>query len=344
MLTFSMLPLKRFVLLLCLVCCHVHGEAPGKNPQKGLTLQAAKDRRAPRLQGGRWVDGLKNGAASGLATVCAKSALQPFDAMKTLQMNSVEPLSLGAAASELWARGAFYNGLAITLVGSVPSTYVYFSVYQFIKSHLTSRWGVSRDSSSDFRWRCAVVLCAAGIGNFIASFLRPPYEMVKQRLQTGLDASAFAAIAHVYGEHGLAGFWRGLCAQMARDIPYAMATLLTYEVARAVYRTSSLRGRPTKEQATDLGPLENAFLGAVAGSVGSIVTNPMDVMMTRVNLGKNAAGLDGLIATGREILAGEGPGAFFKGCGPRLAHKAPANAVFFLTYEFFRALLGVKGP
>jgi hypothetical protein len=34
--------------------------------------------------------------------------------------------------------------------------------------------------------------------------------------------------------------------------------------------------------------------------------------------------------------------AFWKGCAPRLLQKMPANAVFFLSYEFFRALLRVE--
>lgn len=39
------------------------------------------------------------------------------------------------------------------------------------------------DSGANFRGYCAAVLAAAGCGNFLASFLRPPYEIVKQRLQ-----------------------------------------------------------------------------------------------------------------------------------------------------------------
>lgn len=33
--------------------------------------------------------------------------------------------------------------------------------------------------------------------------------------------------------------------------------------------------------------------------------------------------------------------AFMKGAAPRLLHKIPANAFFFVAYEFFRTVLGV---
>ena len=84
----------------------------------------------------QFLEGLKNGCASGLATVCAKTALQPFDALKTVQQGSAGSLSVAAAFAEMLKRGgpgALYSGLFVSLVGSVPSVFVYFGVYQFLK-------------------------------------------------------------------------------------------------------------------------------------------------------------------------------------------------------------------
>ena len=44
----------------------------------------------------------------------------------------------------------------------------------------------------------------------------------------------------------------------------------------------------------------------------------------------------------RQILKEEGVMAFFSGVSSRLMHKIPANGVFFLFYELFRGVLGVK--
>jgi len=97
---------------------------------------------------------------------------------------------------------------------------------------------------------------------------------------------------------------------------------------------------------------ENALVGALAGGVGSLVSNPMDVVMTRINLSEAAGGAVSSVSSSAALgvwgtlcsiaLGEEGPTALFKGAAPRLAHKMPANAIFFLCYEFFRRVLRVQ--
>lgn len=76
--------------------------------------------------------------------------------------------------------------------------------------------------------------------------------------------------------------------QWARDIPYAMVTLLVYEtLQKAAARrkdsgdaesgSGSSRGKGAKAN-----PLENMVIGAIAGGMGSLVTNPMDMIKTRM--------------------------------------------------------------
>ena len=42
-----------------------------------------------------------------------------------------------------------------------------------------------------------------------------------------------------------------------------------------------------------------------------------------------------------DIAKKEGLGTFFVGTIPRLAHKIPANGIFFLCYELFKTMLDV---
>lgn len=87
---------------------------------------------------------------------------------------------------------------------------------------------------------------------------------------------------------GLLGFFGkgGLKMQWARDIPYAMVTLLVYEtLQKAAARrkrpgeSGSGSGSPREAKAN---PLENMVIGAIAGGMGSLVTNPMDMIKTRM--------------------------------------------------------------
>lgn len=65
--------------------------------------------------------------------------------------------------------------------------------------------------------------------------------------------------------------------QWARDIPYAMVTLLVYETLQ---KAAARRRGP--DGAKKASPIENMIIGAVAGGMGSLVTNPMDMIKTRM--------------------------------------------------------------
>lgn len=79
---------------------------------------------------------------------------------------------------------------------------------------------------------------------------------------------------------GLKGFFGkgGLKTQWARDIPYAMITLLIYET---IQNAAARRREPGPKQKKG-SALENMVIGAVAGGMGSLATNPMDMIKTRM--------------------------------------------------------------
>ena len=82
--------------------------------------------------------------------------------------------------------------------------------------------------------------------------------------------------------------------------------------------------------------------GAIAGGIGSYVTNPLDVLKTRLQT--DSSKYHGSIITCATDTWQEGGGmAFLRGSVPRLLHKVPANGAFFLFYEFFRRVLHVDG-
>jgi Mitochondrial carrier protein len=128
------------------------------------------------------------------------------------------------------------------------------------------------------------------------------------------------------GVRGLLGNGR-LASQMLRDVPYAIATLLSYEILQG-YVSKKFKGKKVKD----------ALCGALAGGFGAFVTTPFDLIKTRMMMGGEYTSI--LNAVGR-ISKEEGLSAFMIGMGPRLMHKIPANGVFFLFYETFKSLLGV---
>lgn len=283
------------------------------------------------------IEGLKNGCASGLAAACAKLLLQPFDTVKTLQQANKGSLGMMEAARDLVARRgvrSLYTGLGVTLVGSIPAVSIYFGVYQAVKKALLQALPPT------LGWTLLGVAASAGVGNTVASFFRVPYEVVKQRLQAGMYSSTGEALRTMYRtEGGLGAFFgsSGVASQIMRDVPYAIVTLLTYESLRRA-RAAARRKAGGGEAST---PFEDSMMGAFAGGVGSLISNPMDVIKTRV---MTQPGLYPTVWSAvTKLWAEEGAAAFFKGTAPRLLHKVPANAIFFATYEIFRGLLRVQG-
>ncbi|KAL3909033.1 MAG: hypothetical protein SGPRY_009568, partial [Prymnesium sp.] len=147
------------------------------------------------------MEGLKNGCASGLATICCKALLQPFDTLKTVQQASTLKLGLldtvKGVVSERGVAG-LYRGLPIALVGSVPAMSTYWAAYHTFR-------GVFNEMAHDMPKLCIVALSSA-MANSVASVLRVPCEVIKQQVQTGLYQSAQEAI-RALSASGISGFF-----------------------------------------------------------------------------------------------------------------------------------------
>lgn len=284
-----------------------------------------------------WISGFKNSLASGLAAGCSKLLLAPFDTIKTIQQAALvsgkAPLSLSKAAQEILKRPngflEFYAGVGVAVVGSMPSVGLYFGIYSFCKKTF-QQW----DHENYGQRQTLYIALSAGIGNTIASASRVPYEVVKQKLQT----QAYANMADAMSDLTLKTLFPtgGIASQMLRDIPYAIVTLLTYEHLRSVWKTrAEARFPKVPSKSWDL------VVGGVSGGFGSYVTNPMDVIKTRLQT--NSQLYSGSIRTCAKLTLEEGgPAAFLRGSAARLIHKVPANAFFFFFYEFFRGVLRVN--
>ena len=166
----------------------------------------------------------------------------------------------------------------------------------------------------------------------MASFTRVPFEVVKQELQVGTHPSTWAALSSMARAGGVRAFFPtgGISIQMVRDIPYAIFTLLAYE---------SLRDHWVTRSANPSAPWRDMTAGALAGGWGSYLTNPMDVVKTRIQTdGELYRG--SVVRCARMTFEEGGARAFLRGSVPRLMHKVPANGAFFICYEFFRRVLG----
>lgn len=218
------------------------------------------------------LEGLRSGMASGMAAACAKTLLQPLDAIKTLQQfqqtqsSSQKALSTFEAASILMKKPGgianFYAGLGVSVLGSIPGVAIYFGVYQFAKQRFREQteWGQEHP-------RVAIALAAA-LGNSVASATRVPYETLKQKLQMGTYESFSVMVRAVLANPMEALFPKGgILIQTIRDVPYAIATLLVYESLQEAVRKRTGTTTPKLKKQWDF------IIGGVSGGIGSWVTS-----------------------------------------------------------------------
>ena len=88
--------------------------------------------------------------------------------------------------------------------------------------------------------------------------------------------------------------------------------------------------------------LRDMIAGATAGGIGNYLTNPFDVIKTRLQTTDVAgAALYGGSSTkfAMSVLDEGGAAAFLRGSVPRLLHKGPAKGFFFVFYDIFKRAL-----
>lgn len=289
-------------------------------------------------------DGLKNSLASGCASFCSKALLQPFDTIKTVQQHydqggtSTTSLKFVQAAQLIVKRKngirELYAGFFVSALGGVPSIALYYGVYSYCKGifiplMMKTKDGDEASASRKTRNKLVAVAISAAIGNIIASFSRVPYEVVKQKLQTGICSSTLLCMRDMFQTDGLRAFFPmgGVPIQMLRDIPYAIFTLGAYEFLQD---SAYLLTFPT--------PWNDMMAGGLAGGFGTFMTNGFDVIKTRLQT--NPELYNGSIMICAQILVEQGGWSIFlRGSLSRLLYKIPNNAIFFVFYEFFKRLL-----
>jgi solute carrier family 25 protein 39/40 len=118
---------------------------------------------------------------------------------------------------------------------------------------------------------------------------------------------------------------------LLRDVPFSIIFWLGYE---------ELKRRFLQGFAPDLHPLVPFVSGSISGTVAAIVTTPLDVVKThmQVELGEYnpsamRLGIGSITGVMRNIVDQHGSMGLFAGLTPRIAKVAPACAIMIGSYE-----------
>jgi hypothetical protein len=226
--------------------------------------------------------------------------MYPMDTLKTFIQNHSSPLTFGQAI--VARKGFYFQGLGPTLALSVPATGVYLSIYDKAKSYFATEYALHRNG-----FACATL--SGIIAETCSCLFFVPMEVIKEKLQVNSKISSAASmISTIYQKHGLYGFYRGFF--LTVYLPYSVTYFVSYEHIKAAALTI-----PSYNDRENLPFVANLGIAGLCAGFASAITNPLDIVHTRVQVETNASTWKVI----RNLYTNEGGfRAFGKGLIPRV--------------------------
>lgn len=271
------------------------------------------------------------GGAVGITCTC------PLEVVKTRAQSAHADRSVStwrrfrAIVAEEGVTG-LWRGLGPNLLGVVPARSIYFGCYTFFKEHL----------APVLPGNLPAFVSAATSGCLVATTTSPIW-MIKTRiqLQTGFSRRAVAgapgvegytsyrdAVARIYAEEGVLGFYKGVSASYWGVSEGA--------IQFAAYDFLKRRMRASKGE--ELSKPELFGAAAVAKLFASSTTYPLEVVRTRLReqrdpVWSTTSRYRSVSHALRRIAREEGTRGLYGGLLPHLLRVVPNAAIMFLVVE-----------
>ena len=242
---------------------------------------------------------LKNVAYSAIGGVCGATAVYPLDFVKTQLQGgkSSNPVEIVKMTMREGGVAGFYRGLPANLIGIMPEKTIKLCANDFFRQS----FGVDEPGGSNIMLEGL----AGGLAGALQITVTTPMEICKIQMQLQPPApgtSQLTALSELVGRLGFTGMYQGAFATFMRDCPFSVMYFGLYGVMRRKWAD------PETNKVSSTAALMSA---TVAGSVGSGLTTPLDVIKTRMQ-SAGADPADGFASTARKIVQSEGGGALWK--------------------------------
>ncbi|KAH9983341.1 mitochondrial carrier [Russula compacta] len=279
--------------------------------------------------------------AGALCATVTHGAMTPIDVVKTrIQIDpALARHSLFSGGRRIVAKegpSALLTGFGPTAVGYFVQGGGKFAGYEFWKKQFVTFAG---DKDTAVKYRTAIYLGAASVGEFFADILLTPLEATRIRLvsQQGYATGLVSGFTRLLREGGVRDLYAGFIPILFKQIPYAIGQFTVNELCHeAAFRNMS------KETRSKLSPVANFSIslgsGIVAGIAAAILSQPADTLLSQINKGH---GPKGTILYRLGVLAKQsGFRGLFAGLGPRMVMTAGLVSGQFLIYGAVKQAMG----
>jgi len=262
-----------------------------------------------------------------------KAALYPLWLIKTRLQAQRERRQysgvLDAFRKILGAEGprGLWRGFSVTAVGFIPAQLAYNFVYEWTRANVPARFAESDDPVRRNFYGGAAA-------SFASSLVNVPLDVVTQRIMIGgRKYTSFRGIGVVWREEGFRGLYRGFGLSVMSYVP---ASAIWWSTYTAVHRHAMHMLQPDSRLAW----LITGACGAVAGFTSAALTNPLDVIKTRLQVLENWDARQGsrLAVVVTQLIREEGLAGLTKGLNARLASSSVVSLFIITTYEGVKRL------
>ncbi|XP_071707077.1 mitochondrial uncoupling protein 5-like [Rutidosis leptorrhynchoides] len=303
--------------------------------------------------------GLKGFVEGGIASIVAGCSTHPLDLIKVrMQLQGenhqvrpapaslgtnipvtgpprVGPVAVGMRIIQQDGAAALFSGISATVLRQTLYSTTRMGLYDVLKI----RWTDPETGNMKLWKKIGAGLIAGGIGAAVGN----PADVAMVRMQADgrLPAaqrrnykSVVDAITQMTKNEGIGSLWRGSSLTVNRAMLVTASQLASYDqIKEAILEKGVMKD--------GLGTHVTASFAA--GFVASVVTNPIDVIKTRVMNMKVEPGkvppYAGAADCALKTIRTEGPMALYKGFIPTISRQGPFTIVLFVTLEQVRKLL-----